>query len=62
MEKTYDFSFELINETQTTNAFTAECSGSRSDCCTRVCTRDDYQMSEAEWGQFLKVDSGVIQY
>lgn len=45
--------------------YTADCSGSRSDCCTRVCTRncnEDYAAEEEDWGNFLEVEGGVIQY
>ena len=40
----------------------ADYTGGRSDCCTRVCTRDDYVATEEEWGKFLNVEGGVIQY
>ena len=54
--------FEEISEKDFFANYTAECSGGRSDCCTRVCTRDDYVATEAEWGKFLDVEGGVIQY
>jgi hypothetical protein len=40
------------------------CSGSRSDCCTRVCTKNDYNYQDNlnEWDKYLEVESGVIQY
>ena len=53
---------EEINENEMFADYTAGCSGDRSDCCTRVCTRDKYVASEAEWGKFLEVEGGVIQY
>lgn len=35
-----DLSFEVVNSnSQQAMAYTKECSGSRSDCCTRTCTR-----------------------
>lgn len=54
--------FEEVKEEEVFADFTADCSGSRSDCCTRVCTRDDYVATEEEWGKFLNVEGGVIQY
>lgn len=54
--------FEEVKEEELFADFTADCSGSRSDCCTRVCTRDDYVATEEEWGKFLNVEGGVIQY
>ena len=60
--KTKDFIFEVIEESQSLKEYTAECSGSRSDCCTRVCTRDALMASEEEWGRFLEINSGVVQY
>lgn len=57
-----EIKFEEISENEMFADYTAECSGSRSDCCTRVCTRDRYVASEEEWGKFLEVEGGVIQY
>ena len=57
--------FEEINENELLADYTADCSGSRSDCCTRVCTRqcnNDYMNTEEAWGKFLNVEGGVIQY
>ena len=58
--------FEEIDEKEFFADYTAECSGSRSDCCTRVCTRQcregEYVATEEEWGKFLEVEGGVIQY
>ncbi len=54
--------FEEVKEEELFADYTADCSGSRSDCCTRVCTRDDYVATEEEWGRFLNVEGGVIQY
>ena len=54
--------FEEIDEKELFADYTNECSGGRSDCCTRVCTRDEYVSTEAEWGKFLNVEGGVIQY
>lgn len=58
--------FEEVSESELFADYTADCSGERSDCCTRVCTRqceDDYRrVNEVEWGKFLDVEGGVIQY
>lgn len=54
--------FEEINESELFSDYTADCSGSRSDCCTRVCTRNQAVASEEDWGKFLEIESGVIQY
>ena len=54
--------FEEVREEELFAGYTADCSGGRSDCCTRVCTRDDYVATEEEWGKFLNVEGGVIQY
>ncbi|MFP4698709.1 MAG: hypothetical protein ACLFMO_08395 [Eubacteriales bacterium] len=43
--------------------YTANCSGSRSDCCTRVCSRDgNFTSSEEAWDKFLNIENGQIQY
>lgn len=54
--------FEEVSDNDVFAGYTADCSGSRSDCCTRVCTRDGIAATEAEWGKFLQVEGGVIQY
>ena len=54
--------FEEVSENELFADYTADCSGGRSDCCTRVCTRDDYVATEEAWGKFLNVEGGVIQY
>ena len=54
--------FEEVKEEELFADYTADCSGNRSDCCTRVCTRDRYVATEEEWGKFLNVEGGVIQY
>ena len=57
-----DLIFEEVSENELFADYTADCSGSRSDCCTRVCTRNDYVATEEAWGKFLDVEGGVIQY
>lgn len=55
--------FEEVNEQEAFAEYTGGCSGKRSDCCTRVCKRDNsIEDSEEKWGQFLSVEGGVIQY
>ena len=54
--------FEEVSENELFADYTADCSGKRSDCWTRVCTRDDYVATEEAWGKFLDVEGGVIQY
>lgn len=44
-------------------AYTAQCSGGRSDCCTRVCSKDENFVGNAEeWEAFLNVEGGAVQY
>ncbi len=57
-----DLIFEEVSENELFADYTADCSGDRSDCCTRVCTRNDYVATEEAWGKFLDVEGGVIQY
>lgn len=43
--------------------YTAECSGSRSACCTRTCSADPtFVGTAADWDAFLEVKGGQIQY
>lgn len=59
-----DLSFEVVKTNSKQAAtYTRECSGSRSDCCTRTCTRivDDNSSFEA-WEQYLEINAGVLQY
>lgn len=60
MEET-KITFEEISEEKIFSAYSAGCSGSRSDCCTRVC-RDENYANEEDWGKFLEIEGGVIQY
>ena len=61
MEK-IDFLFEEIENEEMFAEYSEGCSGDRSDCCTRVCTRDCGVATEAEWGRFLEVNAGIVQY
>ena len=60
--KAEDFVFEEIEESTMLAEYSDGCSGGRSDCCTRVCTRNNEVATEEEWGVFLEVNSGVVQY
>lgn len=59
-----DLSFEVVkSNSQQAMAYTKECSGSRSDCCTRTCTRIVDETSSLEaWEQYLDINAGVLQY
>ncbi|WET48157.1 hypothetical protein PYS58_16460 [Chryseobacterium indologenes] len=57
------FKFEVISDNQlTVAAYTQTCSGKVSDCCTRVCTRQAQPANVEQWGKFLAINAGVIQY
>lgn len=58
-----DFKFEVIADNElSVAAYTATCSGKVSECCTRVCTRQAQPANVEQWGRFLAVNAGVIQY
>lgn len=60
-----DLSFEVVNQQATamTAQYTTTCSGARSDCCTRVCTRINSEASSTDaWDMYLEVNTGVLQY
>ncbi|MDP0506043.1 MAG: hypothetical protein Q7K47_02325 [Fusobacterium sp. JB019] len=58
-----DFEFEVVEEEHVMGAYSAGCSNEgRSACCTRVCTRNNIDISEEQWGEFLEINAGVIQY
>lgn len=67
-EELFQNGFVEINENDGgEKAYTATCSGDRSDCCTRVCSDgckklDDSISSESEWEAFLEVKGGQVQY
>lgn len=43
--------------------YTDSCSGGRSDCCTRTCSRDgNFTASEEAWEAYLKIEGGQVQY
>ena len=57
-----DFLFEELDDPTMFAEYSEGCSGSRSDCCTRVCTRNRQEATEEEWGKFLEINAGVVQY
>jgi len=58
--------FEVVTKSADAEAkYSDGCSGSRSDCCTRVCTRVDVEENQgslAAWDRYLEVNAGVVQY
>jgi hypothetical protein len=57
--------FEKLEENAQETKYSDGCSGSRSACCTRVCTRvnagsDDGSLDA--WDAYLDVNAGVLQY
>ena len=59
-----DLAFEVVDQQSTTMAqYSNGCSGSRSDCCTRVCTRINNEASSTDaWELYIEVNTGVLQY
>lgn len=60
-----EFGFAIIADEDGMDsvAYTATCSGSRSDCCTRVCSADANFTDNAEaWEKYLAVKGGQVQY
>lgn len=59
--KKYGFVEISIDEGMTkAQAYTRECSGGRSDCCTRTCSPKCG--TAGDWEQFLKIEGGQVQY
>lgn len=60
--------FEEIDEKDlfAVKEYTKTCSGNVSDCCTKVCSGGCQNgidlATEEEWGQFLNIEGGVVQY
>lgn len=57
--------FSIVSDEDGMNVVEASagCSGSRSDCCTRVCSADANFTDSAEaWEQYLAVKGGQVQY
>lgn len=62
--KKKSFKFKVLTKEDLVekNNYSATCSGSRSDCCTRVCTKKGIVATADQWGKYLEVNAGVIQY
>lgn len=64
--KQADLSFEVVKNNDNDAAqYTGGCSGNRSDCCTRTCTRNDNNGNSSEtdeWEKYLEINAGVMQY
>lgn len=57
--------FKELNDVETNPGYSDGCSGNRSDCCTRVCTRNDVNSVDEQaraWDDYLEVNAGVLQY
>ena len=65
-KNTMNFIFEVISDTELGEQLEKRgmklLSNVRSECCTRVCTRYAQPANENQWGRFLKVNAGVVQY
>ena len=57
-----DFIFEEVDDSEVFAEYSEGCSGSRSDCCTRVCTRMGEYATKDQWGKFVEVKAVVVQY
>ncbi|WP_459993236.1 hypothetical protein [Methylosoma difficile] len=47
--------------------YSADCSGNRSDCCTRVCSGGcsadaNFVDNSSAWDAFLSIEGGQVQY
>ncbi len=61
----FDYGFSVISDEEGMNkaTYTATCSGSRSDCCTRVCSADaNFAESAEAWEKYLVAKGGQVQY
>jgi hypothetical protein len=60
----FGFAQIVVNEGMMNAAqYSKDCSGSRSDCCTRTCSADEnFAGSSEEWDAFLSVKGGQVQY
>ncbi len=65
MKNKVSLKFDKVDEKFENPQYSADCSGSRSDCCTRVCTRMNVASEDGSmeaWDQYLDVNAGVLQY
>ena len=61
-----DLSFEVVSKVNAAS-YSNGCSGSRSDCCTRTCTRQPNENTNQDssmqaWDDYLEINAGVLQY
>lgn len=64
MEKV-SLKFKEIKEAENSAGYSDGCSGSRSECCTRVCTRAGVKSNDDSlkaWDEYLEANAGVLQY
>jgi len=60
-----EISDNKLDDDPTIAQYSDSCSGERSDCCTRVCTRNEKSSNENSleiWDKYLEVEAGVLQY
>ena len=63
--KKVSLKFKEINDKGNSATYSDGCSGDRSDCCTRVCTRNNVGSTDDSldsWDAYLEVNAGVLQY
>jgi hypothetical protein len=63
--ETISLKFKKIEEKEHQAHYSDGCSGNRSDCCTRVCTRVNGKSADDSlkaWDDYLEVNAGVLQY
>lgn len=56
------FAFTVVSNSELSFGYSGGCSGGRSACCTRVCTRYAQPATVQQWGNFLAINAGVLQY
>lgn len=56
--------FKVIENQVEEAHYSDGCSGSRSDCCTRVCKDINNASNDSlqAWDEYLDVNAGVLQY
>lgn len=63
MKTQQDLTFEVVLNSIDSASYTAGCSGGRSDCCTRTCTRQEASHTDmTAWEDYLDINAGVLQY
>ena len=61
--KKRSFKFKILDQDDLVKKnYSDGCSGSRSDCCTRVCTNDGKVATPEQWGEYMELNAGVVQY